>query len=170
MMRRSWMVWVLAPFALFLTMGAAVSQTVAEFYTGKTIRLVVGYSAGGGHDANARLLSRHIGKYIPGQPRVVVENMPGASSLKSVQYLDSGAPTDGTVFTAFSSGLVTESLTKPDQFPVNLNNYAWLGSLSQEIRVCYVRASAGINSLKGAMQGQGIIFGETGRGSASYID
>jgi len=167
--RRSWTL-LLAASTVFFAAGHASAQSVADFYRGKTVRLIVGYSAGGGHDLNARLLSRYIGKYIPGQPRVVVENMPGASSLKSVQYLDSGAPTDGTVFTAFSSGLVTESLTKPDQFPVNLNNYAWLGSLSQEIRVCYVRASAGINTLKDAMQGQGIIFGETGRGSASYID
>jgi len=148
----------------------AASQSVEEFYKGKTIRLVVGYSAGGGHDANARLLSRHIGKYIPGQPKIVVENMPGASSLKSVQYLDNGAPTDGTVFTAFSSGLVTESLTKPDHFPINLGNYSWLGSLSQEIRVCYVRADLGIKNWNDLLKSPQIIFGETGRGSASYID
>lgn len=161
----------------FLTIAAslvvarpAASQSVEEFYRGKTIRLVVGYSAGGGHDANARVLARYIGQYIPGKPRVVVENMPGASSLKSVQYLDNGAPTDGTVLTAFSSGLVTESLTRPDHIPVNLNNYSWIGSLSQEVRVCYLRADIGIKSWRDAPKQQEIIFGETGRGSASYID
>ena len=102
MLRHSWMAGLLAIFASLSFVDPVASQSVAEFYAGKTIRLIVGYSAGGGHDLNARLLARYIGQYIPGKPRIVVENMPGASSLKSVQYLDSGAPTDGTVFTAFS--------------------------------------------------------------------
>ena len=170
MTRHSWMVGLLALLASLPLVDPAASQSVADFYAGKTIRLIVGYSAGGGHDLNARLLARYIGQYIPGKPRVVVENMPGASSLKSVQYLDSGAPTDGTVFTAFSSGLVTESLTRPDHIPVNLNNYAWIGNLSQEVRVCYVRAGLGIHSWQDVLKHPGIIFGETGRGSASYID
>src|SRR6476659_7097552 len=125
----------LALLAPIVMMRPVAAQSVEEFYRGKTIRLVVGYSAGGGHDANARVLARYIGQYIPGKPRVVVENMPGASSLKSVQYLDNGAPTDGTVLTAFSSGLVTESLTRPEHMPVNLTNYSWIGNMTQEIRV-----------------------------------
>src|SRR5436190_5072584 len=153
-----------------LAAGSAFSQSVEEFYKGKTIRLIVGYSAGGGHDLNARMLAKHIGKYIPGKPNVVVENMPGASSMKSVQYLDNGAPTDGTVITAFSSGLVTESLTRPDHIPVKLTNFSWLGSLSQEVRVCYLRADMGIKNFKEAINSKEIIFGQTGPGSASYID
>jgi tripartite-type tricarboxylate transporter receptor subunit TctC len=153
-----------------LLAGSAAAQSVEEFYKGKTVRLIVGYSAGGGHDANARLVGRHIGKYIPGNPRIVVENMPGASSLKSVQYLDNGAPTDGTVFVAFSSGLVTESLTRPDHIPVNLNNYSWLGSLSQEVRVCYLRGDLNVNTIQDMQKHPGLVFGETGQGSASYID
>lgn len=150
--------------------GPAAAQSVEEFYKGKTIRLIVGYSPGGGHDLNARMLGRHIGKYIPGKPNVVVENMPGASSMKSVQYLDAGAATDGTVIVAFSSGLVTESLTRPDHIPVNLTKYSWLGSLSQEVRVCYMRADMGIKTFKDAIKGKEIVFGQTGPGSASYID
>jgi len=161
---------LLALSASLFAAGSASAQTTEEFYKGKTIRLIVGYSAGGGHDQNARLLARYIGQYIPGNPRIVVENMPGASSLKSVQYLDSGAPTDGTVITAFSSGLVTESLTRPDHMPVNLNNYAWVGNLSQEVRVCYVRAGLNIHTWADVLKHPGIIFGETGQGSASYID
>ena len=170
MIRRYLIILCLAMVAPLFQSGPAASQSVEEFYKGKTVRLIVGYSPGGGHDANARMLARHIGQYIPGNPKVVVENMPGASSLKSVQYLDNGAPTDGTVFTAFSSGLVTESLTKPDHIPVNLSNYAWIGSLSQEIRVCYLRADLGIKNFKDLQRHAGIVFGETGRGSASYID
>src|SRR5436190_18955386 len=157
---------LLALSASLFAAGSASAQTTEEFYKGKTIRLIVGYSAGGGHDQNARLLARYIGQYIPGNPRIVVENMPGASSLKSVQYLDSGAPTDGTVITAFSSGLVTESLTRPDHMPVKLTNFSWLGSLSQEVRVCYLRADMGIKNFKEAINSKEIIFGQTGPGSA----
>jgi tripartite-type tricarboxylate transporter receptor subunit TctC len=96
--------------------------------------------------------------------------MPGASTLKSAQYLDSTAPTDGTVVTAFNAGLVTESLTNPDRIPINLTRYAWVGSLSQEIRVCYVRADTGIKTWNDLLRSSEIVFGETGRGSASYVD
>jgi tripartite-type tricarboxylate transporter receptor subunit TctC len=150
--------------------GSASSQGVADFYKGKTVKVIVGYSPGGGHDLNARMLARYIGNHIPGNPKVIVENMPGASSMKSVQYLDNGAPTDGTVIVAFSSGLVTESLTRPDHIPVNLNNYAWVGSLSQEVRVCYMRAELKISNFQDMVKHPEIHFGETGKGSASYID
>lgn len=148
----------------------AGAQSAEEFYKGKTIRVIVGYAAGGGHDTNARLLARYIGNYIPGKPRVVVENMPGASSLKAVQYLDNGAPTDGTAFAAFSPGLVTESLTKPDHIPINLSTYAWIGNLSQEIRACYVRADLGIKNFQDLLKHPGITFGQTGPGSAGFVD
>ena len=148
----------------------ASAQSVADFYRGKTLRLIVGFGPGGGYDSNARLLARFIGGYLPGAPRVVVQNMPGASSLKAVQYLDNGAPTDGTVVTAFNAGLVMESLTKPQEIPIDLNNYAWIGSLSQEIRVCYVRSETGIRTWNDALQSPRLTFGETGRGSASYVD
>jgi tripartite-type tricarboxylate transporter receptor subunit TctC len=160
----------LATVAVLSVTGSAFSQTVEDFYKGKTLKIVVGNSAGGGSDLNARMLARFLGKYIPGEPRIVVENMPGASSLKSVQYLDNGAATDGTVIAAFNPGLVTESLTKPDQIPIKLTDYAWIGSLSQEIRVCYLRSELGISTFAEVLKHPGINYGETGRGSASYID
>jgi tripartite-type tricarboxylate transporter receptor subunit TctC len=155
---------------MLLGIGTASSQGVEDFYKGKTVRIIVGNSAGGGTDLNARMLARYMGKYIPGNPRFVVENMPGASSMKSVQYLDNGAPTDGTVITAFNPGLLTESLTKPDQVPVRLTNFAWIGSLSQEIRVCYVRKELGISTFEEVLKYPEINYGETGKGSASYVD
>src|SRR6476646_9303948 len=79
--------------------GSACAEDVASFYKGKTFRIVVGFSPGGGYDVYARVLARHIGRYIPGNPTVVVQNMPGAASLKSIQYLNVGGPTDGTLIT-----------------------------------------------------------------------
>src|SRR5262245_19123698 len=71
-------------------MAPGAAQDPAAFYRGKTMRIVVGFSSGGGYDVYARVLARHIGRYIPGNPTVVVQNMPGAASLKSVQYLTTG--------------------------------------------------------------------------------
>ena len=67
------------------------------FYAGKTINLIVGEPPGGGADAYARLLSRHLAKYIPGTPAIIIQNMPGAGTLKSVMYVNTTAPQDGTV-------------------------------------------------------------------------
>src|SRR4029079_18757122 len=81
----------------------------------KSITIVVGSPTGGGYDTYSRVLARHISRHIPGQPNVIVQNMPGASSLKAVKYLDTGPPTDGSVITAFNPGLLNESLLNADK-------------------------------------------------------
>src|SRR5688572_13212071 len=87
----------LATVALAAFFSAAAGPADAQhFYQGKTLTIVVGYSAGGGYDINARLISRHIGRHIPGAPTVVVVNMPGAGSLRAVEHLEKHAPKDGT--------------------------------------------------------------------------
>src|SRR5262245_37601149 len=85
--------------ALAVTAGAvaAPADPIADFYTGKTLRLIVGGSTGGGYDAVARLLARHIGRHIPGNPGIVVENMSGAGSLILLNYIHNKSPKDGTV-------------------------------------------------------------------------
>ena len=155
--------------ACLLAAHAVNAQDVSGFYKGKTIRLIVGFSAGGGADANARLLARHYGAHIEGNPNVIVENMPGAASLKSVQYLDD-APKDGTVIVSPSAGLVAQSQTDPEKFPINLTNYSWLGSSSEEVRVCYTWSATGIHSWDDLKQAKEVAFGETGAGSSGYIN
>ena len=81
---------------------AARADAVADFYKGKVVNLVVGYGSGGGYDVYARLIATHLGKYIPGNPTVVVQNMPGAGSLRSVNYLYNSAPKDGTTIGSFA--------------------------------------------------------------------
>src|SRR5262245_16174253 len=94
---------VVAVFAGVLPQGALAQDA---FYRGKTVTIVVGYSAGGGYDQYARLVARHLGRHIPGQPSVIVQNMPGAASMTSVRHLDANAAKDGTVITTFDPGLV----------------------------------------------------------------
>src|SRR5947207_8896387 len=94
-----------------------------NFYRGKTVTLVVGYSAGGGYDQYARLLARHLGRHVPGNPSVIVQNMPGAASLTSVRHLDANAAKDGTVITTFDPGLVTESFASPEVFKIKFSDF-----------------------------------------------
>src|SRR5437879_3947058 len=81
-----------------LTAVPAQAQTVEQFYKGKTLTVVVGNGPGGGFDVFGRLLARHIGRYVPGNPGVIVQNMPGAGSLVAANYLYNLAPKDGTMF------------------------------------------------------------------------
>jgi len=149
----------------------ASAQDPAAFYRGKTLRIVVGFSAGGGYDVYARVLARHIGRHIPGNPTVVVQNMPGAASLKSVQYLTTGAPADGTLITTFNPGLITQSLTVPEKIGgVNFLDYAWIGNVSEDFRVCYTWNGTGIKTWQELLAHPKVSFGNTGVGTSAYID
>src|SRR6476620_7129566 len=127
---------------LTLVLAAVASHASAaradDFYQGKTLSLVVGYSAGGGYDINARLISRHIGRHIPGTPTVVVVNMPGAGSLRSVEHLERHAPKDGTVVNMFDYTQITNSLLTPDKVPIDFRKFKWIASVAQDLAVCYV--------------------------------
>jgi tripartite-type tricarboxylate transporter receptor subunit TctC len=163
---------VLATAACCITGTApGAAQDPAAFYRGKTVRIVVGFSSGGGYDVYARVLARHIGRYIPGNPVIVVQNMPGAASLKSVQYLTTGAPADGTLITTFNPGLITQSLTAPDKVGgVSFLDYAWVGNVSEDFRVCYTWNGTGIKSFQDLLARPKVNFGNTGVGTSAYID
>ena len=160
----------LAACAIILLCGSAHAQDAASFYNGKTVRIVVGFSPGGGYDQYARLLARHFGRHIPGNPTVIVQNMPGSASLKSVQYLDAGAPADGTVITTFNPGLITQSITTPDKVPVKFLNYAWVGNISEDFRVCYTWNTTGVKNWQDFLAKENLRFGNTGVGTSAYID
>ena len=150
--------------------GFALAQDVANFYRGKTVRLIVGFSSGGGYDQYGRLLAKHMARHIPGAPTIVVQNMPGAASLKSVQFLDQGAPADGTTFVTFNPGLITQSLTVPEKVPVDFRNFAWIGNISEDIRVCFTWGAKGIKDWKDYTAAKQIVYGNTGVGTSAYIE
>ena len=118
-----------------LTLTApARAQTVEEFYRGRSITVLVGFTAGGGYDLYARLLGRHIGRYIPGNPTIVVQNMPGAGSMKAAQFVYGVAAKDGLTLASVSRGIVTEPLLNATSFdPTKLT---WLGTITSETSVC----------------------------------
>ena len=148
--------------------GDAVAQQ--SFYAGKTINIVVGFSPGGGYDTYARLMARFIGKYIPGNPNVVVQNMPGAGSLTAVMALDATLPKDGTSITAFNPGLLIQSMTIPDKVKTKFTEYAWLGSMSDDVRVCYMWGKLGVKTFDDMLKRNPLVMGDTGPGSSSFVN
>jgi tripartite-type tricarboxylate transporter receptor subunit TctC len=127
------------------------SDTVAQFYRGKQINLIVGYGPGGGYDVYARLLARHFGRFIPGHPNVVVQNMPGAGSLRAVNYLANIAPKDGTAIAMFSRNMPLIGLLGGNaNVQFNPRTLTWLGSPSSFVNDAYiliVRKDAPVKSI-----------------------
>jgi tripartite-type tricarboxylate transporter receptor subunit TctC len=114
----------------------ANAQSVEDFYRGKTVNLMIGYSVGGGYDLYGRLVSRHIGKHIPGRPAVVPQNMTGAGSLRAAQYIYSVAPKDGTTFGTFGRTIATTPLLTPATAQFDGTRFTWLGSVTNEVSTC----------------------------------
>jgi tripartite-type tricarboxylate transporter receptor subunit TctC len=112
----------------------ARAQSAEEFYRGRTVTILVGFTAGGGYDLYARLLGRHIGQHIPGNPTVVVQNMPGAGSMKAMQYVYGVAAKDGLTLATVSRGMVTEPLLNAANF--DATKLTWLGTVTSETSVC----------------------------------
>jgi tripartite-type tricarboxylate transporter receptor subunit TctC len=138
-------VFVLSAIALLLPQPTR-AQPVADFYRGKTVTLTVGYSAGGGYDTYARILAHHMGRHIPGQPTIVVQNAPGAGSMRAANTIYNVAPKDGTAFGMFGRGIALEPLigTSPAQFEAT--KFLWLGSGTEEAAVVVIRAEKGIKT------------------------
>jgi tripartite-type tricarboxylate transporter receptor subunit TctC len=141
-----------------------------DFYKGKTLTILVGLPPGGGFDLNARLLARHLGRYIPGTPSVIVVNAPGASSAKSVLRLDLNLPTDGTVIDAFNFGLINNSLLQPDKTNIDFRGYAWIGSISEDVTTCYVWRRDGPKTIAEMKAGGHYFFGDAGVGASEDIN
>jgi tripartite-type tricarboxylate transporter receptor subunit TctC len=133
--------------ALGLATMPAQAADVTQFYKGKTVQVLIGFSAGGGYDIYARTLARYMGKHIPGNPTLVPQNMPGAGTLKVANYIYNVAPKDGTVFGTFARGIPMEKLlgrTVGEQF--DATKFTWIGSVTDEPSVCVFWAASGIKT------------------------
>jgi tripartite-type tricarboxylate transporter receptor subunit TctC len=121
--------------AVVLLCAPAKAQSVEEFYKGKVVNVVIGFSVGGGYDLYARHLARFMGKHIPGNPNVLPQNMPGAGSLKAANYIYTAAPKDGTYFGTFArtTGInpLLDSGAKFDS-----REFGWLGSVTDDVSTC----------------------------------
>lgn len=116
----------------------------ADFYRGRTVSIIAGHSAGGGYDLYARVLARHLGRHIPGNPVVVPSNMPGAGGLRLANYLYTAAPKDGTALGIFSRGMAIAPLLGAAQF--DGRRFTWVGSATSDVSVCIASTSAAVKS------------------------
>jgi tripartite-type tricarboxylate transporter receptor subunit TctC len=122
---------------LSLMMLSGLSGAGAQdFYKDKQIRLIVGFPAGNDYDLGARLLAKYLTKYIPGEPSVIVQNMPQAASVAAANYLYAQAPRDGTVLGSFSRNIVNDALTGESNVTADPRRFLWLGATSRPARVC----------------------------------
>ena len=167
--QRAWAMAV-ACLASALLAGATQAENASSYYAGKTLKVIVGFSPGGGYDTYARMVARHIGRHIPGNPAVVVQNMAGAGSLRAVLFLDSVALDDSTVLVTFNSGLITDALTSPERLKVDFRKFAWIGNVSEDVRVCYMWHTSGVRNWQDMLARDKVVFGATSPGTAGYVE
>jgi tripartite-type tricarboxylate transporter receptor subunit TctC len=154
-------------FVSYVLASPAYADDVAQFYTGKTLRLLIGHSVGGGYDLYARLLARYLPKHIPGHPAVVPQTMTGAGGLRVTTYLYSVAPKDGTVIGTFSRSIPTMPLlTPPGSF--DARRFTWLGSMSGDTSLCLSGASSPVKTWQ-SMLTTPLVMGGQSAGSDSDI-
>jgi tripartite-type tricarboxylate transporter receptor subunit TctC len=147
----------LGPLALGLALagpvtGPAGAASETDFFTGKTVKVVVGFPPGGGYDQYARLLARHYGTHLPGgKARAIVQNMPGASGIKSGNYLYEVAPKDGSVIAIFNKSMPTYEILGRRAVRFKSADFGWIGGIENPNSTITVLASAGVGSLDDAM-------------------
>jgi tripartite-type tricarboxylate transporter receptor subunit TctC len=166
-MKRAFTIAILA-FVVLASASAASAQSVADFYKGKTIQIMVGFGVGGGYDLYARALARHLGRYVPGQPAVVVQNLEGAGSVRAANYVYSGSPADGTVIAAVNQNAPMYQLLGGTGARFEADGMQWLGSMTNSNGLVYTWHASGIKTLDDAKSRE-VAMGAVGTASDSYI-
>ncbi len=157
--------------ALMFAAAPTRADPIVDFYRGKQVSLIVGYGTGGGYDVYGRLFARHLGRHIPGNPNVVVQNMPGAGSLRAVNHLYNTAPKDGTAIATFGRDMpLLGVIGHNPNVRFEARKFTWLGSSSSyanDAYMLFVRKDAAVQSIADARRADGrpLILGGTGEGS-----
>jgi tripartite-type tricarboxylate transporter receptor subunit TctC len=156
--------------ALLLGASSLASAQPAPFYQGKTIRLVVGSPPGGFYDLAARLLARHMGKYLPGNPEIIVQNMPGASSLVATNYIYSVAKSDGLTIGMPLSYIYLDQLTGKPEVKFDVRKLSWIGALDKTPAILFIRADTPYRTIEDVAKAkEPPKCGASGTSSASNI-
>lgn len=151
-----------------LNVQTASARSGANFYAGKTVRMIVSTPAGGGYDALARAVAAHLPDHIPGKPTIVVENMPGAGGIVSMNYLYKAAPKDGTVIGALENNTPFEPLFGAKEAKFDANAFNWLGTPSTEVDVLAAWSSAPVTTYAD-LKTHELTIGSTGASSYPSI-
>ncbi len=147
--------------------GAARADPVADFYRGKTIRVVIGYGPGGGYDLYGRLAAEFLGRHIPGSPTIIPVNMPGGGSLKAVEYLYNVAPRDGTYLGSVSQQLAMNAIAN-EKNAIDVTRFRYVGRFTTNIDIAVALPQTGITSFEDARRRE-VLVGADQSGSMSVV-
>jgi tripartite-type tricarboxylate transporter receptor subunit TctC len=160
--------WMTAGTLLLASIVTASAQSVADFYRGKNVNVLIGVGVGGEYDLQARLVARHIGKHIPGNPIVVPQNMTGAGGIKMANYLFAQAARDGTNIGMLGNNFPATQAVGGQGVQYDAVKFLWLGTLAPVVETMAVWSTTGVKSVADA-RAREIIAGATGRGAITYI-
>lgn len=149
------------------SLGRAASAQTADF-SGETVAIEIGYGPGGGYDTYARVLAKHYGRFIPGNPSVVPRNLPGAGSLRAANFIYNLAPHDGTELGAWAASTIMEPLLGNELAKFDPARFGWIGSMNQDISFCGIWQKPGVATSFADMKSIETIFGAAGPASISY--
>jgi tripartite-type tricarboxylate transporter receptor subunit TctC len=160
--------WHVSVFTL-IAVAPGIAQAQSSRYEGKTVTIVVGFKTGGGYDATARLLARHLPKHIPGKPNVIVQNMPGANSIISANHVYAVAKPDGLTIGTFNRNLVLAQLTNVSGVKFDMTKFAWIGSAASETTILTIRSDLPYKTFDELRKaGKTVVIGATGPGANTY--
>jgi tripartite-type tricarboxylate transporter receptor subunit TctC len=145
----------------FCLASPAAADSVADFYKGKTIAVIVGYPPASGYTIYAQLLAKYFPDHMPGRPTVVVQNMPGAGGIKAANYVYTVAPKDGTALGTFSVGALIDELFGTSTTSFDTAKFGWIGNMDESVGVCVVKAATGVRKFDDLLQKE-VLFGGTG--------
>ena len=153
-----------------LSSSVAFGQTVEAFYTGRQISIIIGNAAGSGYDVIGRMVGRHMGKYIPGNPKLVPQNMNGAGGITAANYVAAVAAKDGSVIATVNREAIFDPLFSGSDSKANYDprKFIWLGTPNQEIGMAYAMTARGVKSIEDAMQRE-LVVAAAGATSGSAI-
>ena len=159
------MKWKLALAAMLLPLAAPAQPN----FSGKTITIIVGYKPGGGYDATARLLARHLPDHIPGKPTVIVQNMPGGNSIIAANHVYNVAKPDGLTIGTFNRNLPIAQLTKVQGVKYDMLKFAWIGSAANETTILAIRNDLPYKTFEDLRKAkEPVVIGSTGPGANTY--
>lgn len=147
--------------------AAEANSALADFYRGKTMKIMVGFPPGGGFDLYSRIIARHMPKYIPGSPNIIVENRAGAGSLIAANFLFNAEPKDGTVFATIGEGLPLQQRLGARGVSFDAAKLNWLGAAVQTTYACAARTKLGI-TVDALLAGKNLIMASSDPGSSPY--
>ena len=148
--------------ATMTALAAARAEDVAAFYKGRSLAFVIGHEVGTGYDLYGRVLARHLGRHVPGEPTVVPQNMIGGGGLHTANWLYNIAPADGSVIAIFAHTAILEPLLGASGVKLNSTRLHWIGNMDETVSTCVVSSAIGVNSFEELLARETVYGGSGG--------